>query len=432
MKSITAFFNSNATPQIILLLSEVHMLSSVVHTISHSWNDRLLRIAFLAILFMGTAVASVAPFQSVIGIEQLGFSNASYAIIVFMGSVFSVVISVSVGIYCDQTGRYREILLASITMGIFAGLLMWVLPSKLSFLAVHIVLFPLGSTIFTQAFAMANLAARRNKALDRDMSMSIVRAGFAGSFALTPPVWALLMSNGFELLSVYGYVAFIQFVIMMLVLTSWPKKTPTQESEKSGIGFFASVGELANMSIFIRLLLVSTMMGANTLYNILLGLLILNNMGGTEPDVGWFAGGVALLEVPIMLLGAVFLRHVNRTQLMLIGMLIYTGFLIGLGTITNMNYAWFLIIPAGIGAGIILSVPLAYIQDLKADRPGAGSSLISITQVVGTVIASTAFASGSAITGYQGVAFIGAAMGFSAALILLLVDMKKPQGVTVK
>ena len=124
MKSITAFFNSNATPQIILLLSEVHMLSSVVHTISHSWNDRLLRIAFLAILFMGTAVASVAPFQSVIGIEQLGFSNASYAIIVFMGSVFSVVISVSVGIYCDQTGRYREILLASITMGIFAGLLM--------------------------------------------------------------------------------------------------------------------------------------------------------------------------------------------------------------------------------------------------------------------------------------------------------------------
>ena len=97
-----------------------------------------------------------------------------------------------------------------------------------------------------------------------------------------------------------------------------------------------------------------------------------------------------------------------------------------------MNYAWFLIIPAGIGAGIILSIPLAYIQDLKADRPGAGSSLISITQVVGTVIASTAFASGSAITGYQGVAFIGAAMGFSAALILLLVDMKKPQNATAK
>lgn len=255
--------------------------------------------------------------------------------------------------------------------------------------------------------------------------MSIVRAGFAGSFAITPPIWAILMSKGVELLSVYAYVAVIQIAILILVLTSWPKKHPEQDSEKSGIGFLASVRELANISIFIRLFLVATMIGANMLYNIILGLLVINTMNGSEADVGWFAGGVALLEVPIMLLGAVFLKHFTRTQLMFIGMIIYTAFLIGLGTITDMSLAWFLIIPAGIGAGIILSIPLAYIQDLKADRPGAGSSLISIAQVMGMIIASGVFAAGSAITDYQGVAFIGAAMGFGAALILLIID-KRP------
>lgn len=401
------------------------MLSSVLQTISLSWNDRLLRIAFLAILFMGTAVASTTPFQSVIGIEQLGFSNTFYAFIVLAGSVFSVVISVSVGIYCDQTGRYREILLLSTVTGILSGVLMWLIPSQFIFIIVHVLLFPLGSTIFTQAFAMASLAAKRNKALNRDMSMSIVRAGFAGSFALTPPMWAILIANGFELLSVYGYVAIIQLIILVLVLTSWPKKHPSQDSEKSGISFLASVGELANLTIFIRLTLVAAMIGANMLYNIILGLLIINTMNGSESDVGWFAGGVALMEVPIMLMGAVFLKHFTRTQLMFIGMIIYSSFLIGLGTITNINIAWFLIIPAGLGAGIILSIPLAYIQDLKADRPGAGSSLISIAQVMGMIIASGVFAAGSAITNYQGVAFIGAVMGFGAALILLIID-KKP------
>ena len=403
------------------------MLSSVSQTISQSWNDRLLRIAFLAILFMGTVIASLGPFQSVIGIEQLGFSNTAYAAIVFAGSVFSILISVCVGIYCDQTGRYREVLLVSITLGIFAGAVMWFVPTKLVFAVVHAVLIPLGGTIFTQAFAMASLAAKRNKALNRDMSMSIVRAGFAGSFAITPPIWAILMSKGVELLSVYAYVAVIQIAILILVLTSWPKKHPEQDSEKSGISFLASVRELANISIFIRLLLVAAMIGANMLYNIILGLLVINTMNGSESDVGWFAGGVALLEVPIMLSGAVFLKHFTRTQLMFIGMIIYTAFLIGLGTITEMTFAWLLIIPAGIGAGIILSIPLAYIQDLKADRPGAGSSLISIAQVMGMVIASGVFAAGSAVTDYQGVAYIGAVMGFSAALWLLLIDQKAVQ-----
>ena len=61
-----------------------------------AFQDPLLRVAFLCILLLGPAVASVAPFQSVIGIERLGLSDPLYAGVVTIGSLFSVAASVAI------------------------------------------------------------------------------------------------------------------------------------------------------------------------------------------------------------------------------------------------------------------------------------------------------------------------------------------------
>jgi SET family sugar efflux transporter-like MFS transporter len=390
------------------------------------WNDRLLRIAFLCILMMGTAIASIVPFQSVIGIEQLGFTSTQYAILMIIGSFIGVTASVSAGIYCDQTGYYKQVLITCISTGIVAGCLMYFLPTKFSFILFHALLAPLAFTAFTQYFALASLSAARNKHINKDFSMSLIRASFAGSFALTPPLWALLIANGVELITVYGFIAFVHVIILALVLTNWPNKHQSEPEQKSGMSFLQALKELTSKSILARLFLISLMTGSNALYNIILGLLILNNLGGTESDVGYFAGGVALMEVPIMLGSAIILRHMSRTQLMFVGMVIYAGFLIGISSFQTLQYAWFLIIPAGFGAGILLSVPLSYIQELKSNRPGASSALISVSQVMAMVIASSIFAMGSYFTDYAGIAWIGAALGLIASALLLALDRNNP------
>ncbi|CAN0590778.1 unnamed protein product [Ectocarpus sp. 12 AP-2014] len=168
-------------------------------TLLDSWNDRLLRLAFLCILLMGTVVASVIPFQSIIGIERLGFTPKTYAVIILLGSLFSMIASVTVGIYSDQTGRYRAVLLGCIASGIGAGLLMYFAPSQIAFVLVHIALLPIASTSFTQYFALASLAAKGNPSLNKDFSLSLVRAAFAASFGLTPPIWAFAIATGVDL-----------------------------------------------------------------------------------------------------------------------------------------------------------------------------------------------------------------------------------------
>ena len=118
-----------------------------------SWNDRLLRLAFLCITMMGVAIAAILPYQSIIGIEQLGFSPATYALITSAGALFSVAVSVFIGIYTDQTGRYRDILVRCNIVGVVATTSVFFLPSKATFLLAHMVLFPISSATFTQYFA---------------------------------------------------------------------------------------------------------------------------------------------------------------------------------------------------------------------------------------------------------------------------------------
>lgn len=386
-----------------------------------AWNDRLLRLAFLCITLMGVAVSAIVPFQSVIGIEHLGFSPAAYALITTLGAGLSVLASVYVGILTDQTGRYCDILATCTAVGFVAGMSVFLLPSQVTFVVAHVVLFPVASTTFTQYFAMASLAAANNSALDKDVSLSFVRAAFAGAFGLTPPVIAIAVAGGMALTAVYGIAAVINVMVFGFIWRGWPTDQ-TALAGQSGIGFFAALKELLQGGVLLRLTLIAVIIGVNALYNILLGLLILNNLSGSAADVGWFAGGVALMEVPVMLAAAALLKHISRSGMILCGTLIYCVFLAGFGILPNMAAAWVMIIPAGIGAGILLSVTVGYVQDLVVARPGAGSSLVAVSHFGGTMFAAAVVAGAAVFTDYLGTAWLGCALAALAGVLLFVVD----------
>ncbi|MFY0616454.1 MFS transporter [Shimia sp.] len=389
-------------------------------------RDPLLRVAFLCILLMGPAVASIGPFQSVIGIERLGMSNAAYAVVVTLGALFSVVASVVIGIVIDQTQRYRGILLVCITIGIAAGVIMGAWPSLPSFLLVHLLLFPVAATTFTQYFTLAAVAADRNPEMDKDVGLSLVRAGFAGTFALSPPLWGIALARGVDLLTVYWVLALVNCAVFAVVYLLWPKDALSSEDGGSGLTFREALQEVTGLAVLLRLGLITAVTSANGLYNILLGLLVVTTLGGQEADIGWFAGGIALVELPVMLGSAFLLRRFSRVHVIFAGALIYAASLCAIGFMPSVEAAMWLILPFGIGAGITLSVPVGYIQGLVEHRPGAGSSLISLSHFGGTLVASGLFALGAESFGYSGVAVMGAILSLLAAVFLVMVERNRP------
>nr|MCU0903981.1 hypothetical protein [Tabrizicola sp.] len=77
-----------------------------------------------------------------------------------------------------------------------------------------------------------------------------------------------------------------------------------------------------------------------------------------------------------------------------------------------------------IGGAVILTVPIAYLQDLLADRPGAGASLMAVQRLAGDVTAATCFALGTALSGYGTVALLGVATSLIGATALWAADRR--------
>lgn len=390
--------------------------------IKNCWNDRLWRLSFLGIVILGFAVASIAPYRSIIGIERLGLNELEFALVSTLSAIFTVIASMGVGIYSDQTGRYRDVLLGSLFIGIIGNAILFAFPTKWVFMITLVLFFPVATTGFTQFFALAKLAANKNKKLNVDFSSSSIRAAFAGAYAVTPPIWAILVINGVDLLAIYGVSAVINFIMLILVYLKWPKEHAARKEQQERVSFFAAMRELTNAPLASRLVLIAIVGSVTKLNNTVMGLIILNDLGGTEADVGWFAGGAALIEVPVMLFSVAALKYITKSAFILIGVITYSFYLSAYAFLPSVDYLWWLILPAGIGGGIFIALVIGYVQDLLSDKPGTGGALISFTNIGGHIVTSIVFGACTTFTGYAETAMIGASLAVIAGVILVMID----------
>ena len=147
-------------------------------------------------------------------------------------------------------------------------------------------------------------------------------------------------------------------------------------------------------------------------------------IGRSTADVALYVGLVAGLEVPFMLALPRLVRGMNRPALILAGAALYGVHVALLPVLAESALVWALVLPAAIGGAVTLTVPIAYLQDLLADRPGAGASLMAVQRLAGDVIAALCFAVGTALAGYGLVTTLGVAVSMAGALALWLADRK--------
>ena len=203
----------------------------------------------------------------------------------------------------------------------------------------------------------------------------------------------------------------------------WPAGPRGQlDDPKSGLRFAAAFRELARPGLLARIVAVGLITGSNQLYMAVFGLLIVKGIGGSTSDVGRFHGAIALLEIPFMLMCGLALRHMSKSGLIAAGGTIYAGFLFLFASMSSMTLTYLLVVPAAIGAAIILSISISYLQDLLAARPGAGGSLMAVSNFFGQMVAAGTFALGTAVTSYAGTAMLGGVVGLIGVSALLAMD----------
>lgn len=386
-------------------------------------TDPALRAAGLVMALQGAVVCSFAPYFSTLAVRSFGFGDQGYAVLLALSSLVSVTASVTGGIRADQTAQRRRVTLVAVLALVLGTFLMTATPGPLVFAVSAALLIPVSSITFGQVFALARLAATRHSPDQRDGIMAVIRALFAAPFVLVLPIWSLAFAAGAPVTLIFPVALVLAVGMLVAVLRIWPADTGAPWTDRpSGLSFRAALAEIGRPSIAARVIALGTVTGASTVYMAIISLVMIPEIGRGTQDVALYVGLVAGLEVPFMLVLPGLTRGFPRTRLILIGAALYGIHVALLPVLAGSAFVWLLVIPAAIGGAVTLTVPIAYLQDLLADRPGAGASLMALQRLAGDVIAATCFAIGTTLAGYGTVAILGVAVSLIGAAALLVAD----------
>jgi MFS transporter, SET family, sugar efflux transporter len=389
-------------------------------------TDPALRAAGLVIALQGAIACSFGPYFSTLAVNVFGFGDAGYAVLLALASAVSVFSAVAAGIRADQTANRRQVTLLAVMSLTLGAFLITVFPGPWVFAVVAALLIPVSSVTFGQVFALTRLAATRYPEDQRDGIMAVIRALFAAPFVVVLPLWSLAFAQGAAVTTIFPVALVMSAGLLLAVLRLWPRDADAPWSDRpSGLSVRAALVEMGRVPIAARVLALGAVTAASTIYMAVISLVMIADVGRGTRDVALYVGLVAGLEVPFMLLLPGLTRGWNRTTLILGGTALYSLHVALLPVLAGSALVWLLVLPAAVGGAVTLTVPIAYLQDLLADRPGAGASLMALQRLVGDVIAAICFATGTALAGYGTVAVLAVAVSLFGAVALWRADRNR-------
>jgi MFS transporter, SET family, sugar efflux transporter len=375
---------------------------------------------------IGCVNASIMPYQSLIGIENIGLSHAAFAAVMVLASAVAVTASVYVGILSDQKANRRRVALITAAIGLIGSVLMLGAPHPLTFILAHGVLIPIATSLFGQTFALNRLASQAFST-QREGIQATVRAAMSVTFLLMLLFWTYAFAQGFGVMSIYVTGAVASLCLVALIMARWPKDgTTTWQDRPSGLRLSQALAQLARPTVSLRLLCLGAVASSGILYMVLVSLIFEQAPGRSTSDVALYVGLVAGWEVPFMLLLPRYLGHLPRARLILLGTALYICHLVLMPVLAPTSAIWAMTFVAGLGGTAMLILPLSYYQDLLASQPGTAAALMALQKLVGDILAALAFTVGTYLGGYGLTALMGGAIALTGAAGLWLLDRYRP------
>jgi SET family sugar efflux transporter-like MFS transporter len=399
------------------------------------YHSPALRLAVLAMLALGVMNASIGPYLALIAIEKVGLSETAFALVLAAAAVVAVVAAVVLGVLGDQRGQRYGIAVMT-ALASFVGLaMMLVAPSPLALVLCHAVLFPLGSALYGQVFALAQLAGPNGVGPNgtggapaglQDSVLGAIRAAMSVSFMAVLLGFTFSFARGMDVMWVYVTGIIAAGALVVMVWGMWPRGAGvTWQDRPSQLNLRAALAELARPLIASRLVILGCINACTVLYFVLIALVFEASPTRGAADVALYVAIVAAWEVPFLILLPRLMAYISRSALMAIGAVAYGLHVLLLPIWVDSAWLWLGTLIAGLGGTAIIGLPIAYFQDLLADRPGAAGAMLALQKLVSDILGAAAFGIGMALGGFMTVAVIGFCLTFGGAVALWLADHRR-------
>ena len=381
-----------------------------------------LRLIAVALLLLGMQNASVYPYQSLIAIQRIGISKPGFSLLLVIASLVAVTSSVVFGVLGDQFGHRRQIALVTALASTIGIALMLAVPGIWALILCQGVLLPFASSLYGQLFALARLASS-DEGRTRDAVLGTIRSAMSFTFLATLVFWTFAFGFGLTELAVYLTGGLASLGLSLLVFFGWPEDGRTTWADpRSGLRLRDALVGIAMPHVAVRVFLLGALASAGNLYMVLVSLVFDASPVRGAADVALYVGLIAGWEVPAMLILPRFAHKLRRSTLLALGAVLYCTHLLALPILSDTPYLWIMPLFAGVGGAVIITTPIAYFQDLLAERPGTASAMLAVQKLVADMMTAGCFAIGSQIGGFEVVALIGGGVSLLGAFGLYCVD----------
>lgn len=363
-----------------------------------------------SLFLIGMSAAAVAPYRAIIAIENLGMSNALYALVITLGSVGTALSSLVLGYFSDRVSDRRRLIVFCSALGALAYGLVYTVPSQLSYILAFCVILPFGGALFSQTFSFSRAFYNRQNPARAEFIMSALRTLFAVSWVVVPPLAGFIAST-YSVFDVFAAAALAHLgctLIFGLLLTTQGAKVGPSTTTSGGGGAAAGLALIPTARRF-GIVGVTLMRVAMALHATVLPLILTNEFGGTLTDVGLNASLAAGLEVPCMLAWGWAAGRLRKETILSFNALLYALYLLLVffaGSVTEVLWLQGL---NAVATAALLSLTISYMQEAITGQVGLSTSLMDVTTVLATFGAAALFAALSSAFGYA-VVFIAASL----------------------
>ena len=389
------------------------------------FRNPTIRVSMLAIFAFGFAGAATSPYQSVVGIRELGLSNGLYSALIFSAAAVNVIVSILLGNLADRLGEYRAMMLSVAVFGILGYGAIYVIPTQVTFVVSALLLLPIYGSMNSLLFANVRATTKGMPRNDVATVNSGVRAMISLSWVLVPGITGALLSRSSTMLPAYLFAGLACVVCLALIAVFLPRQSGTDKAATRHLSYLAALGEVVSPPVFFRVIAVALISSTLHVNGAILPLIVTGAAHGTVADIGIIVGIVALFEVVFIVVWGRAQRVMSHVTALAIGTVIYVAYLFMLGFASAPWHVYALTVVSGIGAAALISIPITYLQDLIAERPGLGSALISVNIFLSAGLSALLFAIGTGISDYSGTAVIGAVAGMCGLGLLLFFERRK-------
>lgn len=178
--------------------------------------DRVTGYLATNIFLSGAAFAATAPYRAVVGIDVLGMSNATFALVMALNALGGAITAVVLGWLSDKAKDRRVLVWLCALIGAIGFIIVWSLQTPIAFIIAFCLLVPFGNALFSQSFSYARVYFDRETPDRAELTISFLRTIFTIAWVVVPPLAGLIAAKT-SAYSVFAFAAIAHIGCTVLV-----------------------------------------------------------------------------------------------------------------------------------------------------------------------------------------------------------------------